>query len=447
MSVSGRARQDQRQGLSGWGRTYLPGREVRTEDLSAGSAELPLSRGLGRSYGDSSLLAPGDTQALGTTLADRVLSFDDSTGILRAEAGLCLADMNRIFLPKLWFTPVTPGTKFVTLGGMVASDVHGKNHHVAGTIGRHVKSLRIRTGAGEMLTASRDKHPDLFRATLGGMGLTGHILEVELALQKIPSPWIYQESYRARNLDELLEMTARARETWPFTVAWADTVATGDSMGRGILFAGRFAEPELAKKYPPRSRPSFSMPFSLPSGLLNRFTIGAFNQLVYRSHFRATKRAVVDPDTFFYPLDWVEHWNRVYGKRGVTQHQSVIPAEVGQQGITRMVQTLAEAKTASFLTVIKDCGEEGEGVLSFPRAGMSLALDLPIIDETPQIIRRLNRTVKELGGRIYLTKDGFTLGEDFAEMEQRLGEFQEIRRKYDPEGRLRSAQSVRLLGA
>jgi len=439
------ARQDQRAGLSGWGRTYLPGTEVRSPDLRTASAGMPLSRGLGRSYGDASLLAPGDARALGTTLADRILDFDESTGLLRAEAGLCLAELNRIFLPRLWVIPVTPGTKYVTLGGMVASDVHGKNHHVAGTLGRHVEALLIRTGAGEILECSRTEHPDLFLASLGGMGLTGHILEVAVRLEKVPSPWIYTESYRIGGLDELLERVKASSHEWPMTVSWVDTVKTGPALGRGILFVGRWAEASAAPTSLPKPRLMLPMP-PLPSGLLNRMTIGVFNELVYRSHFRPSRAGFVSPDKYFYPLDSISHWNRGYGKRGVTQHQSVIPWESGREGIRAMIETLALAGTASFLTVVKDCGAEGEGLLSFPKAGMSLALDIPIRHDTQDVVDRLNRTVIDLGGRIYLSKDGFTRAEDFRRMEPRLDEFLAIRKKYDPEGKLRSAQSHRLFG-
>ncbi len=440
------ARQDQQKGLSGWGRVYLPGVEERSEDLRDASARYALSRGLGRSYGDASVPTVKDGRALGTSLADRILSFDEQTGILSAEAGLCLAEMNRLYLHRGWFTPVTPGTKFVTLGGMVASDVHGKNHHVSGTIGRHVTSLLLRTGGGQIVRASREENTDLFFATLGGMGLTGHILEVSLKLEKIPSPWIYTESYRISDLSELLTRIREAGREWPMTVAWVDTVARGRSMGRGILFVGRWAEPGEAPPGLPRNRPSITMPFSLPSGLLNRFTLRVFNQLLYASHLPKTKRGFVGPDKFFYPLDSIHHWNRLYGSRGVTQHQSVIPYEAGAAGITRMMDELARFGTASFLSVVKDCGPEGEGLLSFPKPGMSLALDLPVRRDSPEIISRLNGIVHEYDGRIYLTKDGLSTSEQFAQMEPRLPAFQAVREKWDPEKKLKSAQSQRLFG-
>jgi decaprenylphospho-beta-D-ribofuranose 2-oxidase len=437
----------QQTGLSGWGRTFVPGREIRSEDLASITRTATLSRGLGRSYGDASLPARDVREVVGTSLADRVLAFDPATGVVRAEAGLCLSDMNRMFLSRGFFTPVTPGTRFVTLGGMVASDVHGKNHHVDGTIGRHVRSVTLRVADGRVVTCSREVEPELFLATLGGMGLTGHVLEVELALARIPSPWIYRESFRFDNLDAFLQALKEGSAKWPFTVGWIDTVARGKALGRGILYCGRWAEPGEAPSTQPRpQRQKLALPFSLPSGLLNRTTIGLFNQLVYHAHHQSHKQDIVDPDTFFYPLDSVRHWNRAYGARGVTQHQSVIPNEAGTAGVRGLIELLAASGASSFLSVIKDCGEEGEGLLSFPRPGMSIALDIPIKANTQDVIDRLNAYVLSCKGRIYLSKDGFTRPADFRAMDPRLDRFLAVKRKWDPEGRLRSALSERLFG-
>jgi decaprenylphospho-beta-D-ribofuranose 2-oxidase len=434
-------------GLSGWGRTFVPGHEIRSENLTSITSGATLSRGLGRSYGDASLPPADVHEVVGTARADRILGFDVDTGILRAEAGLCLSDMNRLFLPRGFFTPVTPGTRFVTLGGMVASDVHGKNHHVDGTIGRHVQRLRLRVADGRIVECSRELEPELFFATLGGMGLTGHILEVELKLAPIPSPWIERESFRLASLEETLRALKDASAEWPFTVAWMDTIATGRALGRGILYVGRWAEPSKAPPHPPKpQKQRITMPFALPSGSMNRFTIGMFNRLVFYSHAAAHKRDLVDPDTFFYPLDAVRRWNLAYGPRGVTQHQAVIPYEAGADGIRTMLELLARTGASSFLSVIKDCGAEGEGLLSFPRPGMSLALDIPIRDNTREVIDRLNEHVLACGGRIYLTKDGFTRPEDFRAMEPRLDAFLSVKQKWDPENRIRSAQSERLFG-
>jgi decaprenylphospho-beta-D-ribofuranose 2-oxidase len=433
-------------GLSGWGRTFVPGREVRSENLPAITRQAVLSRGLGRSYGDASLPPSGTLEVVGTTLADRILGFDADTGVLRAEAGLVLSDMNRLFLPRGFFTPVTPGTRFVTLGGMVASDVHGKNHHVDGTIGRHVQRILLALPNGRTVECSREHEPELFYATLGGMGLTGHILEVQLKLARVPSPWIHRESYRYGDLDTLLQKLKEAGKEWPFTVAWIDTVATGKSLGRGILYCGRWAEQsEAPNKLPTPQRQKLAMPFALPSGLLNRFTVGLFNQLVYGAHYQAHKQDICDPDTFFYPLDSVRQWNLAYGERGVTQHQSVIPEEAGPAGVRGLIDVLAQTGSCSFLSVVKDCGPEGEGMLSFPRPGMSLALDIPITSNTQEVIDRLNKHVLDCGGRIYLTKDGFTRREHFRAMEPRLARFWAVKEKWDPERKIHSALSDRLL--
>ncbi len=431
--------------LSGWGRTFVPGQEQRSEDLAAITPGATLSRGLGRSYGDASLPAQGVGTVVGTTLADRILGFDDATGVLRAEAGICLAELNRIFLPRGFFTPITPGTKYVTLGGMVASDVHGKNHHVDGTIGRHVRAIKLRVGDGRVIECSREHERALFLATLGGMGLTGHILEVELVFPKIPSPWIYQEVHRVPNLDTYLRMLKESGEKWPYTVGWIDTVASGDKLGRGILFCGRWAEPSEAPAELPKPGFVIPMPLELPSIALNRFTIGAFNTALYTVTPKH-KISITSPDKFFYPLDRIRKWNKMYGKRGVTQHQCVLPNEHASSGVRALFDAMRQHGACSFLTVIKDCGAEGEGMLSFPRPGISVALDIPIRDNIQAVIDALNAVVMQCGGRIYLTKDGFTRAEHFAAMDPRVPDFLAVRRRYDPQGTLRSAQSERMFG-
>jgi len=219
----------------------VPGYQIRSEDLEAITVDVPLTRGLGRAYGDAALPAPGDARIAGSTLADRVVHFDPETGDLTAEAGLSLDDLYRSFLPKGWFTPVTPGTRFVTLGGMVAADVHGKNHHVDGCFGRHVTALRLRVADGRVITCSRDEHPDLFFATIGGMGLTGHILEVSFRLIRVPSPWIYQEVQRVPDIDVFMDALKTAAASWPMTMGWIDCLSKGSSMGRRVLSRGRWA--------------------------------------------------------------------------------------------------------------------------------------------------------------------------------------------------------------
>jgi FAD/FMN-containing dehydrogenase len=379
-------------------------------------------------------------------LADRLLAFDEEEGLLRAEAGLSLGAIEQIFWPRNWTFPVLPGTQYVTLGGIVASDVHGKNHHIDGTIEGHITALRLRLANGQIADCSHHEEPDLFRATVGGMGLTGHILEVEVRMQRIPTSWIWTESRRISGIGEFIAALRAAADSWPFTVGWMDALARGRSLGRGILICGRWARPEEAPSEPPKPKRRISVPFVFPEWFLNRLSMRFFNTFYYRRHPARPRRGVAHPEAFFHPLDAVRHWNRIYGRRGFTQHQCVLPESENPGATERYLEELTRRGLASFLCVIKDCGPEGEGLLSFPRSGISIAVDLPIRPSTKAIVDQLNRRVIEEGGRIYLTKDSLTRREDFRAMEPRLDHFLEVRRQWDPDGRLASAQSVRLLG-
>lgn len=430
--------------ISGWGRQSIQAQQHQSEDLERITREVPLTRGLGRSYGDSSL-PPSDAPVVASSvLADRLLAFDPTTGILRAEAGLSLRELIRVFLPRGWFPPVTPGTSYVTLGGMVASDVHGKNHHRDGTIGAHVQRIKLRVASGDVVECSRTQHPMLFRATLGGMGLTGHILEVELKLQRVPTPWIWQESERVPNIDAYIQALKDAGPKWPFTVGWIDCLSKGRNLGRGILMKGRWADPAEAPARFPKPKRRLRVPFDLPEWVLGPWSVRLFNELYYRKQLQREKRGVVHPESFFYPLDAIRDWNRLYGKRGLTQYQCVLPEEAGPQSARRFLELLTQRGGASFLCVIKDCGAEGEGLLSFPKPGISIALDIAVRDNTQELIDVLNAFVLQEGGRIYLTKDAWTRPETYAAMEPRLKQFLEIKGRWDPHNKLRSAQSERL---
>jgi FAD/FMN-containing dehydrogenase len=432
--------------IAGWGGVSVRGREVRSEDLEDLTRDAVLTRGLARSYGDSSLPPPSRPVVAASVLADRLLSFDAATGRLRAEAGYSLHDLYRTFLPRGWFTPVSPGTQFVTLGGMVAADVHGKNHHVKGSIGGHVRELRMRVGTGELVTCSRELHPDLFRATIGGMGLTGHILEVELVLERIPTPWIVGIRRRISDIDEFLAALKSDAAEWPFTMGWIDCLSRGRHMGRGVLMAGRWATPDEAPKHFPRHLPRITVPFQCPEWVMGHTMGRLFNAVIYRALSTRVRPAVLHPEPFFYPLDVLRQWNRLYGARGFTQHQCVLPDTAGPSAVRGLLELLTRQGAASFLCVIKDCGPEGEGLLSFPRRGTSIALDMPIRDRTQAMIDALNEFVVGVGGRVYLAKDAFTRADHYRRMEPRLAAFEAVRRRWDPEGRLKSAQSVRLLG-
>jgi len=433
--------------LAGWGQMpIVPGREVRSEDLAAITRGATLTRGCGRAYGDAALPASPGARVAGSTLANRLIAFDPESGLLTAEAGFTLDDLYRAFLPRGFFTPVTPGTRFVTLGGMVAADVHGKNHHRDGCFGQHVQALRLRVADGSIVTCSREAHPDLFRATVGGMGLTGHILEVTCRLVRVPSPWIFQESHRVADIDRFIEALKGAAGSWPMTVGWIDCLASGASMGRGILYKGRWAEPGEAPKTFPAIGPPIPVPVSLPSGVLSPVLMRAFNTAYFHAHRAGTTTGIVHPRSYFYPLDVLGAWNRLYGRRGLAQYQCVLPESSGHAGARRVLELVSAAGGASFLCVIKDCGPEGDGLLSFPRPGISIALDLPMRAGTQALVDRLNELVIREGGRIYLAKDALTRPEHFRAMEPRLERFLAVRRAWDPNGAIRSALATRLFG-
>ncbi len=374
-----------------------------------------------------------------------MLSFDETSGVMRAEAGLSLGEINRVYRPRLWSSPVLPGTQYVTLGGMVAADVHGKEHHATGCFGEHVRSLKMRLADDRIVECSREEHPDLFAATIGGMGLTGHILEVEFAMQRVDSPWIWQRAERIAGIEDYLAALTEANDAWPFIVGWIDCLKTGPSMGRGILYCGRWATREEAPAEPPQEKRRLTVPFEFPQFALNRFFIQMFNAVNYGKQ-RASTEGIVHPQPFFHPLDAILEWNKIYGRSGFTQYQCVIPKTAGAEAPRRFLERLTELGGSSFLCVIKNCGPEGFGMLSFPMEGTTLALDIPVRDNTQGIVDKLNELLIEMGGRVYLAKDAFTRPEHFRAMEPRLDRFMEVRERWDPERRLRSAQSVRLMG-
>jgi decaprenylphospho-beta-D-ribofuranose 2-oxidase len=420
--------------LSGWGHyPVVEGCQLESEDLE-------------RITNDASLPGSPRDVVAATPLADRLLSFDERSGILRAEAGCPLMKLNRLFFSRGWFTPVTPGTHYVTLGGMVAADVHGKNHHRAGCFGEHVQRLRMRVADGTILECSDDHEPELFRATLGGMGLTGHILEVEVRMHRISSPWIWQESEQLPDFEAVLERLQAAGKEWPYTVCWADFMARGAGLGRGLLMKGRWAEPAEARSELPRWRRTIEFPVQLPSWALQPWMIEIGNLLNYWKHGAATRVGIIHPETFFYPLDVVQNWYRMYGRRGFTQYQCVLPGPSSHARHRNLLQLLRKCGATTFLCVIKDCGAEGKGMISFPKPGVSYALDFPVNDRTQQLVDSLNDLVAAEGGRIYLAKDAFTRAHHFRAMEPRLDAWNAVRRKWDPEGRLHSAQSIRVLG-
>jgi FAD/FMN-containing dehydrogenase len=326
---------------------------------------------------------------------------------------------------------------------MVAADVHGKNHHREGCFGEHVVSITLRVADGRIISCSPAREAELFRATIGGMGLTGHILSVAVRLARVSSPWILQETTAVSGIEAFVTELRAASATWPMTAGWIDCVARGRSLGRGILFRGRWAEPHEAPSTFPSLHSLIDVPITAPPGLLRPATVRAFNAAYYWKQSRAAGRSTVHPQSFFYPLDVVGSWNRLYGPRGFVQYQCVLPYG---GGVVRFLELVASRANASFLCVIKDCGPEGTGMLSFPRPGISIALDIPFTAATQPQIDEMNELVIAEGGRIYLAKDALTRAEHYRAMDPRVDTFLAVRRAWDPAGRVRSALSVRLFG-
>jgi FAD/FMN-containing dehydrogenase len=437
--------------VSGWGRHPVSrAAVVRPERLSLPPDDQPvLARGLGRAYGDAAVPARPGGRVVETVRADRVLAFDPGTGTLTCEAGLSLAEILRVFLPRGWFPPVTPGTKFVTVGGCVACDVHGKNHHRDGSFGNFVGRLVVQVADGRLVECGPGRERALFLATVGGMGLTGLITEVTLRLRPVESAWMRVETEPVSGLDAMLDGLRDAAKDWPYTVGWIDCLAGGPGLGRGLLMRGRHAARDEAPATPPREPRRLAIPLDAPEWLLSPALMRTFNSAYYRSHTSRRRQGVeVMPyQSFFYPLDAVTGWNRLYGSRGFLQYQCVVPRGAGAPAIAALLQRLAAAGSASFLAVIKDCGPESDAYLSFPLEGTTLALDLPYRGPvTETLVHELDAIVIAAGGRVYLAKDAVTRGDDFARMMPRLAEWCRVREVWDPNHRFRSAQSVRVLG-
>lgn len=361
-----------------------------------------LAYGKGRSYGDSCLAESDHVVAMQDM--DRVLVTDWSSGIVVAQAGMSLDELIRIALPLGWFLPVTPGTKFVTLGGAVANDVHGKNHHIMGTFGRHVRRLVMYRSDEGVVECSPSKRSDLFAASIGGLGLTGVILAVELQLRRVASSEIEQCSIRFGGLNEFFEISQAHDASHEYTVAWVDCLASGEQVGRGHYIAGNHAQVGPLQLASPGG---LRMAIDPPCSLINRFSLRAFNTLYYYRQRKKEVASRVGYDPFFYPLDRIQQWNRIYGRAGFQQYQCVIPQQQGREVIRAVMQEIAKSGTGSFLAVLKQCGDlTSPGLLSFPLHGVSLALDFPQRDQANELLfKKLDALVHESGGRLYPAKD------------------------------------------
>jgi len=383
-----------------------------------GTAMLPV--GLGRSYGDVCLLDGGtllDTRGL-----VRLIDFNAETGLLRCEAGVSLAEILDFAVPRGWFLPTTPGTKYVTVGGAIANDIHGKNHHVAGTFGRHVPRFELVRSDGTRMVCSATENAEWYRATIGGLGLTGLITWAEVELRPIVSRMIEYKGIKFRGVEEFLALSHAAGEV-EYMVAWIDCVSEGGSFARGILMQGEHAA-SAGPLY--ASRPGhLTVPVDMPSLLLNRWTVSAFNSLYFHKQLQREKTALLDYEPFFYPLDSVLHWNRIYGREGLLQFQCVLPDSGDTRGITQILRTITASGLASFLAVIKVFGDvPSPGLMSFPRPGVTLALDFPVRREVSfKLLDRLAEITLEFGGCMYPAKDARMTAKQFQSFYPQWPEF------------------------
>jgi FAD/FMN-containing dehydrogenase len=406
--------------LTSWGRypfhpqtpraVHWRGELATTVAQLAATHGTTLAYGNGRSYGDSCLAASG--HVLHTRSLDRFINADWQTGIVIAEAGVLLDELLALAVPRGWFPPVTPGTKYVTLGGAVANDVHGKNHHVRGTFGNHVRRFGLMRSDGSSCICSANEHAELFAATIGGLGLTGIIEWVELQLMPIRSSAITTTTIRFESLAEFFALSREFDGTHEYTVAWVDCLAQGRHAGRGVFFAGNHADDGSLEV---TTRRKLAVPFAPPVSAINRLSLRAFNSAYYRLHRPGKHAGRTDYEPFFYPLDRILQWNLVYGPKGFQQYQCVVPDHHAESAMHELLSAIASSGNGSFLAVLKKCGDVASpGLLSFPLPGVSLALDFPQNDFIgTALFPRLDAIVREAGGRIYPAKDAHMSGADF----------------------------------
>ena len=369
------------------------------EILKAAAPGSLLPYGLGRSYGDSCLNA--GRELIDCCRLNRILGFDESTGMVRCEAGVSLSDIVDVFLPKGWFLPVTPGTRFVTVGGAIANDVHGKNHHCAGTFGAHIRQIGLHRSNDGLVICNAEDNPGMLRATIGGLGLTGVIAWADIQLKRVAGPWIDAELVPFQSLNSFLDLSRDSNDSFEYSVAWLDCFA-GKNL-RGIFFRGNHAA-ERGKEFHRKRGPK--LPFALPAWMLNRYSVKAFNAAYYKIHEMRKGASVVPYDSFFYPLDSIRQWNLLYGRQGFLQYQCVIP-DTNLEAFEELLDRIARSGMGSFLGVVKQFGAAPPaGMLSFPRPGLTIALDFAMRGErTLKLMQSLDEIVQKSGGALYPAKD------------------------------------------
>jgi decaprenylphospho-beta-D-ribofuranose 2-oxidase len=436
--------------LSGWGRTPVANCRVATArspgDVARALGEGPMiARGNGRSYGDPAL-SRGLT--LSMTGMDRMLSFDATTGRLVAEAGVLLADIIATFLPRGWFPLVTPGTKFITLGGAIAADVHGKNHHGLGSFRECVDWVEVMDGTRPARRIDRRSDPEAFDTICGAMGLTGVILRAAIRLQPVETAWIRQEMIPAASVDAAIDVF-EANLQAPYSVAWIDCIGHPPRLGRSLVMLGHHASleelPQRRRRTPfaTPGRLPLGVPFDLPGFVLNAASLRVFNAVYYAMGKRKAGVSLIDWDRYFYPLDSIANWNRIYGRAGFYQFQCALPLDGVREALAQMLGEISDAGTGSFLSVLKRFGP-GSGRYSFPFEGYTLALDFPANDRSRALIDRLDRITLDHGGRFYLAKDARLKGETFLAADPRFADLRDLRRDNGLTERFTSLQSERL---
>jgi len=392
--------------------------------------------GNGRSYGDSALSA----NIIDVKHKNYFIDFDAKSGLLHVEAGVLLFEILECFVPRGWFLKVTPGTKLITIGGAIASDVHGKNHHVEGCFSECVQEFHIMLANGETVLCSKEVTPELFKATCGGQGLTGVILDAKIFLKKISSQYIDQTIIKTKNLKETFEAFEEYNDK-PYSVAWIDCLAKGKGIGKCLLMVGDFKDDGNLNYQPKKQK---TIPFNFPSFALNNWSVKLFNWLYYNKVTKRISKHTVDIDTFFYPLDAIGHWNRIYGKNGFTQYQFILPKDSSYVGLHEILSTITASGKGSFLAVIKLYGKANDNWLSFPMEGYSLALDFKIEKGLFKLLDRLDKVVLKYNGRIYLTKDVRVSKETFEKGYPHIESFRQFRKKNKMNEKFQSLQSRRV---
>ena len=404
------------QKVTNWGNFPVVEKEIKSEDTLQKIKDFVqnnneiIARGNGRCYGDASL----SEHIFSTKRLNKLISFDRLNGIIECESGVLLSEILEVIVQQGYFLYVTPGTKFISVGGAIASDVHGKNHHAEGCFSEYVISFSLLNENGEVLICSRTENTDKFWATIGGMGLTGIILSAKFKLKNIETAYIRQESIKAENLDEIFKLFDES-EDWTYNVAWIDCLQKGKNIGRSILMRGEHAFkhqlPNKLQEKPLRLKKKLNLtvPFYFPNYVLNNLTVKIFNFLYFNKQTKKEVKSNVDYETFFYPLDIANDWNKIYGKGGFIQYQFVIPKEKGKEGMKEILETIAKSGNGSFLAVLKLFGKNNaEAYNSFPIEGYTLALDFKVNAKLKNLIKKLDEVVEAYGGRIYLTKDSMS---------------------------------------